>query len=143
MINHLWLLWLTVSFLCLLVELGSGDLYVLCFALGALVGLVAALLCMPLWMQVLLMAAASVFCVIFLRPSLVRKLRGNGRRSNADALIGRTGQVIETIQPGGHGYVKIDGDEWRAVSEHNETIPVGTTVTVVSRESIVITVRTL
>ena len=38
------------------------------------------------------------------------------RLSNVDALIGRVGVVIEDIKGESNGYVKIDGDEWRAVS---------------------------
>ena len=65
------------------------------------------------------------------------------RKSNVDALIGRQGKVIETIPQGECGYVKIDGDEWRSVSADGQEIPAGTTVQVVSRDSIILTVDTI
>ncbi len=142
LIENLWLVWLIVSFACLIIELSSGDLYVLCFAIGALVSLVADLLGLPLWAQVLVWAAASLLCIFFVRPPLVRKLHcgGEEKKSNADALIGREGRVLEAVPANGHGYVRIDGDEWRSVSADNTAIPVGSIVTVVSRDSIVLTV---
>ena len=74
---------------------------------------------------------------------LVKKIQGkkNERKSNADALVGKRGIVIETIEAGGFGYVKIDGDEWRSISANAAEIAKGTTVTVISRDSIVLTVE--
>lgn len=141
-IDYLWLLWLVVSFICLIIELNSGDFYFICFAFGALLSLFAAVIGLPLWAQIMILAIASVLCIAFIRPPLVRKLHsGEDKRcSNADALIGKKGKVIETIPVGGNGYVKIDGDEWRSISDATEDIPVGTTVTVTGRDSIILKV---
>jgi len=77
-----------------------------------------------------------------IRPRLVRSLhrRGEQRESNADALIGREGVVIEDIQPDHSGYVKVDGDQWRAISR-GETIVKGKRVRIIDRESIIVTVE--
>jgi membrane protein implicated in regulation of membrane protease activity len=65
------------------------------------------------------------------------------KASNADALLGRTGRVTEEIKAGNSGYVQIDGDMWKAVSQSDCDIPVGETVRVIGRESTIITVDTL
>ena len=85
----------------------------------------------------------SLLSIFFVRPVALRYLHKNepNKPSNADALLGRTGRVTEAIKTGGNGYVQIDGDMWRAVS--NTDIPVGTTVRVIGRESTIITVETL
>ncbi|MCD8306548.1 MAG: NfeD family protein [Prevotella sp.] len=141
--NNLWALWLCVAVVCLIIELTSFDFYVTCFAIGALGGLLGALLGLPLWAQALLWAVVSVLSICFVRPMLTRHLHkpSRVRASNAEALIGRRGTVIETIHSGGFGYVKIDGDEWRSVSEKGEEIAAGETVEVIARESIILTVR--
>ena len=141
-LQHLWLLWLIMSFLCLIIELSSGDFYFVCFSFGALLSIISAALGHPFWLQVLVWAAASVLCILLVRPPIVRKLHAGAteRKSNADALIGKQGTVIEAIQADGSGYVKIDGDEWRSVSAQKTDIPVGTTVKVLSRDSIILTV---
>lgn len=141
-VGNMWLVWLIVSIGLLLLELTSGDFYVICFAFGAVASIVGAAIGLPLWTQVLIWAVCSVLCLYFVRPSLVRRLHGkeNERKSNVDALVGRQGIVIDTIAAGGFGYVKIDGDEWRSVSSDGQEIPVGTNVTVISRDSIILTV---
>jgi len=63
--------------------------------------------------------------------------------SNADALLGRTGRVTEPIPVGGSGYVQIDGDLWKAVSNSDTPIAVGTAVRVVGRKSTIVTVETV
>ncbi len=140
--ENLWLAWLAVSIVCLIIELNSGDLYFLCFAMGALVSVILDLCGAPIWCQVLFWALASMLCVFFARPSLAKRLHNRQERnSNADALIGVTGVVTTDIPASGYGYVKISGDEWRSVSESGEPIPSGTTVTVVKRESTLLTVK--
>ena len=140
--QNLWLAWLIVSIGLLLLELTSGDFYVIRFAFGAVASIVGAAIGFPLWTQVLIWAVCSVLCLYFVRPSLVRRLHGkmNERKSNVDALVGRQGVVIDKISAGGFGYVKIDGDEWRSVSSDGSEIAQGTTVTVISRDSIILTV---
>lgn len=143
LITNMWLLWLIVSLVCLIFELCSGDLFVICFSIGSIAAMVAELCGAPIWLQVLVLAVASVLCLLFVRPKLLKRLHNKAeRKSNAEALIGRTGKVITAIPAGGHfGYVKISGDEWRCVSESGEAIPEGTIVTVVKQESIVLTVK--
>jgi integral membrane protein len=63
------------------------------------------------------------------------------RKSNADALEGRVGVVIEDVQPQHSGYVKVDGDEWRAVSADGSLIKIGEKVRIVKMESIIATVE--
>ena len=143
-IGNMWLAWLIVSLACLLFELLNGDLYVICFAIGALVSVVLAACDAPFWVQAVAWGVASVLCITFLRPSLVKKLHnGFGRSSNADALVGQTGRVIKTIPGDGHGYVRIAGDEWRSVSADGKAITAGDRVRVVKRDSTILTVKQL
>ena len=45
--QNLWLIWTVVTIACLILELSSGDFYATCFALGALVAIVAAAAALP------------------------------------------------------------------------------------------------
>ena len=141
--NNVWLVWIFVSIICLMIELGSGDLFLLCFAIGALGGSVAAALGWGIVPQLIVMAIVTTLSIFFVRPVALRYLHRNddNRVSNADALIGRTGTVSQTIDAGGYGRVAIDGDDWKAVSEDGRTIERGSKVEVVDRESIILTVR--
>ena len=94
-------------------------------------------------MQVLVFAVGSVLSVYCVRPFALRYLHPNkaDRPSNADALLGREGVVIEAIRPDRDGYVKVDGDEWRAVAKDGGSIAKGERVRIVGRESIIVTVE--
>ena len=115
----MWQLWAVLAVLGLILELTSGDFFIMCIAIGA-------------------MGAAIV-----VRPFALRYLqrKGNDRVSNADALLGRIARVKTTIQAKGTGYVAIDGDLWKAVSADDEEIAEGTRVKVVGRESTIVTVE--
>lgn len=140
---HLWQLWATLIFVCLILELFSGDFFITCFAIGGLFGLCSSLLDFPFWAQIIIWIVFSLLSIWLIRPRLAALLHKGGeeRQSNADALIGREGTVIETIEPGQHGYVKVDGDEWKAVSTAADTLAVGEPVRIVGRESIIVTVE--
>ncbi|MBQ6228132.1 MAG: NfeD family protein [Prevotella sp.] len=141
--QHVWLIWILVSVICLILELGSGDLFILCFAIGALGASFTAALGLDLIPQLIVLAICSLLSIYFIRPVALRYLHRNdeNRVSNADALMGRIGHVSQTIPAGDYGRVAIDGDDWKAVAANGERIEKGAKVKVVGRESIIITVE--
>ena len=140
--SNLWLVWTLICILALILEVTSGTFYLMCFAVGAACAVITSLFPTPLWVQVVVFAVASLVCVFCVRPFVVKYVhQGHDNRvSNADALIGSTGIVIEPIAPEKPGYVKVDGDEWRAVTEHGGTIAKGEEVVIKKRDSIIVTV---
>lgn len=143
--SNLWLLWALACLVLLILELGSGDFFIMCFSIGTLAAAVVSPIIPSLLAQVIIWVAVSVLCIFFVRPVMLKYFHrhGHDRKSNADALIGRTGKVIEDIAPGSHGYVAVDGDQWRAVTRGTSVIPVGTLVRIVARDSIIVTVEVL
>ncbi len=141
--QHLWQAWALVSLICLILELTNGDLYILCFALGAVGGAVASLFTESLVTQIIVFAVCTLLSVFFIRPVALRWLhKGEDERlSNADALIGRVGRVSQKIEAGGYGRVAIDGDDWKAESVDGSAIAEGEKVTVAGRESIILQVK--
>ncbi len=141
--QHLWQAWALVSLICLILELTNGDLYILCFALGAVGGAVASLFTESLVTQIIVFAVCTLLSVFFIRPVALRWLhKGEDERlSNADALIGRVGRVSQKIEAGGYGRVAIDGDDWKAESIDGSAIAEGEKVTVAGRESIILQVK--
>ena len=143
LLANMWQLWAVVSIICLILELSSGDFFIICFSIGAVFAIIAAALGLGIYWQLFIFAIFSLLSVLFVRPVALRYLHKNepNKPSNADALLGRTGKVTEAITAGGNGYVQIDGDMWRAVS--NTDIAQGETVRVVDRQSTVVTVERL
>ena len=143
LLANMWQLWAVVSIICLILELSSGDFFIICFSIGAVFAIIAAALGLGIYWQLFIFAVFSLLSVLFVRPVALRYLHKNepNKPSNADALLGRTGKVTEAITAGGNGYVQIDGDMWRAVS--NTDIAQGETVRVIDRQSTVVTVERL
>lgn len=142
LITNLWLVWTLICVLALILEMSSGTFYLMCFAIGAACSIVISLFATPFWLQVLVFAIASTVCVFAVRPFAIKYLHPDyaDRSSNADALIGRVGIVIEPIAPERPGYVKVDGDEWRAVTHDGSSIGKDAAVRIIAMDSIIVTV---
>jgi membrane protein implicated in regulation of membrane protease activity len=145
LLAHMWQVWAVVALLCLILELSSGDFFIICFSIGAVFAVLTSVLGLSIYWQIFVFALFSLLSVLFIRPIALRYLHKNepNKPSNADALLGRTGRVTEEIPADGTGYVQIDGDQWRAVSSTKTAIDKGTSVRVVGRESTIVTVETL
>ena len=143
-LENMWQVWAVIAIVCLILELSSGDFFIICFSIGAIGAAIdAGLLDNSITVQVLTFVVVSLVALLYVRPAAKRWLhKGEDKRvSNADALLGRTGKVIEAIKAGDSGYVQIDGDMWKAVSEKD--IAEGETIRVIGRESTIVTVETL
>ena len=140
--QNLWQLWAAVAFICLILELTSGDFFIMCFAIGAAVTAAVAPFT-SFYVQLAVLAVVSVVCLFTVRPVALRWFHKNdpNRVSNADALLGREGRVNEAIEADGYGRVAIDGDVWKAKSATGEAIAAGKNVKVVARESTIVTVE--
>lgn len=144
--QNLWLIWTVVMFVCLILELSSGDFYVTCFAIGALVSIPVAVAGAAFWLQVVVWAVCSILSIWLIRPRLVPAIRrgADDRKSNADALAGQVGEVSQTIVAGGYGRVKLDGDDWKAEAPGaTGDIAQGERVRVLGHESIILKVERL
>ena len=141
--SNLWLLWVIISIVCLILELSSGDFFILCFAIGAAVAAILAGCGLSLTWQIILFAVVSALSLLLVRPALIKKLHKPHRErlSNAEAIIGREGRVSEPIEAGGYGRVAIDGDDWKAVGVEGMAIAQGSRVRVVKMDSIILTVE--
>ena len=140
---HLWQIWAVLAVVCLILELTAGDFFILCFSIGAASACLTDALGGSITLQLVVFAISTLACLFFVRPFAQRFLHKGepNRPSNADALIGRTAKVTECIEVGGRGRVAIDGDIWQAESSEQSDILEGEKVEIISRESIILTVR--
>jgi membrane protein implicated in regulation of membrane protease activity len=141
--SNLWLIWVIISIVCLILELSSGDFFILCFAIGAAVAAIIAGCGLSLTWQIILFAIISILSLLLVRPALIKKLHKPNRErlSNAEAMVGQEGRVSEAIEAGGYGRVAIDGDDWKALSADGSAIAKDTRVRVTKMDSIILTVE--
>lgn len=136
--------WLIAAILLVIFEICSATFGAICFAIGAGFSALAAGLGANFTWQIVIFAAVSLLTFVFLRPFIMKFMDRKSKdvKTNADALIGRRGVVSERIDAEQHtGRVAVDGDDWKAVSEDGSVIEKGTSVEIVKRESIIITVK--
>ena len=143
--QHLWQMWAVIAVVCLILELMAGDFFIICFSIGAVFTALVAGLGGGFYLQLLTFAVFSLISLFWVRPFAKRYLRKgeDTRVSNADALLGRQGRVVESVKADGFGRVQIDGDIWKAVTNEQQDIPEGSNVRVIGRESTIITVETI
>ena len=141
--QHLWQMWVVLAVICLILELTAGDFFIICFSIGAVFAALSAMIGGGIYVQLAVFALFTLISLFWVRPFAQRYLhKGEDNRvSNADALLGRQGRVVETVKANGYGRVHIDGDVWKAVTNEDADIPEGANVTVVGRESTIITVE--
>lgn len=137
----IWQIWAIVAILFIVGEIFTSGFALICFAVGCVGGAIAAAAGATLEWQLGVFAIATFVAFLCVRP-LLRTLSSKDEvPTNADALIGRTAKVTECIEVGGTGRVAIDGDFWQAVSDEKTDIVEGEKVEVISRESIILTVK--
>lgn len=137
-------IWLIAAIVLVILEIFTSGFGVICFAVGAVFSALGAYFELNLIWQLVIFAAASMLAFIFIRPVVLRVLEKKSKevKTNADALIGKVATVSETIDSEKNtGRVAVDGDDWKAVSQDGNTINKGEKVEIVSRDSIILTVK--
>ena len=130
--EHAWETWLALMMLLAIGEMLSLDLVLGMLAVGAGVGLIAALVGLPGIAQVLLGLGAAVACLALIRPSLLKRLHNSPElKLGHTQLIGMRGVVTHEITAGTPGQVKLGGETWSAQPfDDSLTIPLGAPVEV-------------
>ena len=124
--DHLWETWLALSIALGVAEMFSLDLILAMLAAGAVIGMVAALIGLPVVIQILAALAASVAMLALVRPAFVKRLHGGPELSLGHGkLVGTQGIVVTELSGLAAGRVKIGGEEWSALpyDEHLRISP--------------------
>ncbi len=114
--SYAWIVWLALILIFAIIEITTLEFTFLMLAVGSLGGLVAGLIGMPWWVQIIVASVLSVLLLFAVRPPLLRALKrgGDPARSNVDALIGLRGVVTNDFS-GNANHVKLtNGDVWTA-----------------------------
>ena len=123
-------IWLVLAVLLAVGEMTTpGSFFLAPFALGAAVAAVLAFADASLVVQWAAFLGVSVVAFAALRP-VARRLDRQGHADGVGSrrLIGATGVVVDAVEPGGAGLVRIGSEEWRAVADAEQHIATGARV---------------
>ncbi|RYB96668.1 NfeD family protein [Nocardioides glacieisoli] len=128
--DHLWETWLALSIALGVAEMFSLDLILAMLAAGAVIGMVAALLGLPVFLQILLALGASVAALSLVRPAFVKRLHGGpDLQLGHGKLVGTRCLVTDEISGLNAGRIKAGGETWTALPyDENLRIQAGETV---------------
>ncbi|MCA1738663.1 MAG: NfeD family protein [Actinobacteria bacterium] len=139
--------WAILAALAFVGEILSVSFFLLFFALGAAVALVAALLGAGIVAQALGFVAASLLSLVVLRPVLLHRISlGGGERYVSRAgITGKSGIVTNAIEPGASGMVRIgDGEFWTARAVYpSQKIEAGSRVRVLDTDGLTALVESM
>ena len=130
--DNAWSVWLAVAAVLGVAELMSLDLVLVMLAVGAVAGMVTALVGAPVVVQLAAAGLASAAMLALVRPPMVARLHnGPELRLGHGKLVGQQGVVTEAISATDTGRVRVGGEIWSA-SPYDETtsIAAGETVEV-------------
>ena len=138
----IWLYWVIAALLLFIVELFTSGFAVICLAIGAAGGAIAAYVDASIEMQLLTFAILSIVAILCVRPLLKRLFFKGGEKvaTNASAMVGKRGVVCQQVDEDSVR-VMIEGVDWQAHSEDGAPLTVGTKVVVTAIESVVLTVK--
>ncbi|KWX75347.1 NfeD family protein [Paenibacillus jilunlii] len=134
-----WVFWLIAAGVLFVVEMMTLTFYLLWLSIGALAAcLVSLLLPDAVLLQVLAGSLVALGLTIFSKPLVARFRSSRGFQDTGTDIVGRQGLVVEPIEPGRYGQVKVGGDTWSATSI--ESLGKDEVVKVVGRSSTIIEV---
>ena len=117
------LAWLLMAVLLLIIESMTLGLTTIWFAAGAVVAFIAALLGVNIFFQVVCCLITSFVLLIVTRPLALKYLNRTVRKTNADAVIGKTARVVYPVNNvKGTGRVLVGHMEWAAKSSDDLTV---------------------
>ena len=141
---EVWHIWVIVALIFVIVEIFTTGFAVMCISFGCLFGAGASALDWDVKWQLLAFAVGTVLAFLTVRP-LVYKFfynKAHEVKTNVEALVGRRAIVTERIEgelcP---GRVKVDGDDWKAVTLESDPIEVGDAVEITAINSVIVTVK--
>jgi membrane protein implicated in regulation of membrane protease activity len=137
-----WAIFVIVGLLMVVLELVIGVEAGFDIALVGSVLIIAGLVTWPVhiwWVTVIVAIVLGTIYMTLLRSYVRKRTRIKGIKTNIDAIIGKSGQVIRPISASEIGLVKIGSEEWRASAV--EDIPEGDEIVVTGLSGITLQVK--
>ena len=123
---EIWHLWVIGGVVLAILELVTPGFLLASLAAGCFGAAVGAALSASFTIQLSMFSAGTIVFFFVVTPIVRKYLTENDRekQTGVDALIGKTGTVVERIDNSNNrGRVRIGGETWKAAAESGTTIP--------------------
>lgn len=137
---ELWAIWLIIGIILFVIEMLTLTFYLLWIGIGAIAaGLVALVVPDLLFVQVVVGCLVALVLTFFTKPLTRFMRKSKGFTDVIDDLVGKQGIVIEEIEIGKNGIVKLGNETWSATSY--QPLQKGDVVIVLQRGTTVLEVQ--
>ena len=134
-------LWIALAVICIIIEVSTMGLATIWFAGGAATAAVSTIFISNVIVQIIIFLVVSIILLYLTKP-MRTKLKIGKEKTNVEAVVGKTGFVMEAISPASFGQVKVGGIMWTAKSQDpSEVIDAGTEITVAAVEGVKLIVK--
>ncbi|OAB28430.1 hypothetical protein PMSD_22130 [Paenibacillus macquariensis subsp. defensor] len=114
---ELWAIWLVIGVILFVIEMLTLTFYLLWIGIGAIAAALIALVAPDLFFVQALVGCIVALGLTFFTKPLTRYMRkSKGYTDVIDDLVGKQGIVIEQIDVGKNGIVKVGNETWSANS---------------------------
>lgn len=115
-----WAIWLIAAGALFILEMATLTFYLLWLGLGAVAAALVALAAPDSFVaQALSGALVALLLTIYTKPLTRRFRQSKGFKDAIDELVGKPGIVLEPIEEGTPGIVKVGGETWSASAKES------------------------
>lgn len=128
----MWQIWLILAGLFLVLEIFTAGFLIFWLSIGSLFAMIVSFFTDNIIVQTAVFVVSSTILIFATKP-FVKKFAQNKSsiKTNVYSIVGKTGLVIEEINPiQSTGQIKINGETWSASTKNNIIIPEGSEVEV-------------
>ena len=137
----MWQMILCIGIAFLVIEMFTPTMFFLNFALAAFVCAVLSLFITNIMTLIVMFVILSITLIFVLRPLLMKNMQNKKLNTGIESkYIGKTARVVENIDKT-NGVISIYDERWQARNIDEGVIEKGSTVEILSNESIVMYVR--
>lgn len=128
--SWLWI-WLAVVVVSLIAEFATMEMVSIWFVLGGLVAMILSAFHVMVEIQIAVFIAISVALLLSLRKIVLKYFSKDNVKTNFEAIIGRSFELIDPIKKNQNGSLKVNDVVWTAISEDSDAeIESGTEVVI-------------
>jgi membrane protein implicated in regulation of membrane protease activity len=141
---EIWHIWIIVAVVLFIVEIFAPTFLAVCIAIGCIAAGIFSYFDFGLKIQLIAFSISALTSFFLVRPFMLKYAhkKSNKVKTNVDALVGKVGRVILTIDNSkNQGRVTVEGDDWRAETVNNEIINTGASVEVLKINSTILIVK--
>ena len=133
--------WLIIFIVTFIIEITTMSLVTIWFSAGALAAMAVKYVGFYVLGQIIVFIVTSILTFLLFRPVLMKHIRTPRIKTNADSLVGKTGEVVKDITPLSFGQVKVNSQVWTAKAIEEIEIKRGTIVEILEIEGVKLIVK--